>query len=577
MILHPILGLAFFLLILSVTVQGAVIEFNWTVNYLRWAPDCVDKLVIAINEGFPGPTINVTEGDTIKVNVLNKLPTEGIVIHWHGMHQKGTPWADGTAFVSQCPIGPGEEFLYEFVAARVGTYFYHGHHGMQRAAGFYGALNVHPRNRTVEPFKYDKEYTILLNDWWHKSVHEQEYNLLADSFKWVGEPQSLLIGGRGAYNCSKVPNFPGASSDTGDFVKCNSSSPQCVPFSITVDPGKTYRLRISSVASLAALNFILEGHVMTVVEVDGHYVKPVVVDNLDVYSGESFSVLFTADQDPSRNYWAGVNVRARLPSTPTGVAVLSYNPNDPGMLPTTPRPVSPAWNDFALSMSKAKQYVAHPDFKEPLPQKATDRHLFLLNLQNTWKNGRRWSANNISFVPTSTPILAAYKYNLMGEAPASPPDSYPTDYNISAPPPFPEANEGHAAYEFNLGDVVDVIIQNANSLTASNSEIHPWHLHGHDFWLLGYGNGKFNVSTDYATMDTSQAPRRNTVPVFPWGWTVIRFVADNPGLWPFHCHIEPHLHMGMGVIFGEGLNQLPDMPKRTLGCGLTKDNSNIGI
>ncbi|KAG6544093.1 hypothetical protein Mapa_014510 [Marchantia paleacea] len=65
-------------------------------------------------------------------------------------------------------------------------------------------------------------------------------------------------------------------------------------------------------------------------------------------------------------------------------------------------------------------------------------------------------------------------------------------------------------------------------------------------------------------------PRRNTVLLFPYGWTVIRFVADNPGVWPFHCHIEPHFHMGMGVMFAEGVDNLPKIPKQNMGCGLTK-------
>ena len=62
----------------------------------------------------------------------------------------------------------------------------------------------------------------------------------------------------------------------------------------------------------------MQGHPMTVVEADGHYVKPFVVDSLSIYSGETYSVLIKADQDPNRNYWLASNVVGRQPGTPTG-------------------------------------------------------------------------------------------------------------------------------------------------------------------------------------------------------------------------------------------------------------------
>ncbi|KAL2535949.1 Plant L-ascorbate oxidase [Forsythia ovata] len=65
-------------------------------------------------------------------------------------------------------------------------------------------------------------------------------------------------------------------------------------------------------------------------------------------------------------------------------------------------------------------------------------------------------------------------------------------------------------------------------------------------------------------------PLRNTAVVFPYGWTALRFVADNPGAWAFHCHIEPHFHMGMGVIFAEGVHRVKKIPNQALACGLAE-------
>ncbi|GLJ51150.1 hypothetical protein SUGI_1088730 [Cryptomeria japonica] len=490
----------------------SVHSHKWKIDYLEWSPDCVKETAIAINGQYPGPAIKAQVGDTIVVEVENLLPTENVVIHWHGIHQIGTPWNDGTASVSQCPIFAGETYNYTFVVDMPGTYFYHGHYGLQRTAGLYGWLIVDAAEK--EPFSYDGELRILLNDQWHQSVYEQSYGLSSRPMHWVGEPQSLLMEGRGKFNCSK----PGR----GD---CNPSNPQCSPTLLPVNSGSTYRLRIASVASLSSLNFIIQGHKMTVVEADGHYVEPVEVDNLDVYSGESYSVLLKANQDPSRNYWSGVNVRSRVPMTPTGLSILNYVPNPSTKLPVGAPPSSPPWNDFTYSKDLAKKYVALKGMEKPPPLRL-DRQLLLLNTQNYINGAIKWAINNISLVPPPTPYLVAMKYNIKER-------QYPL---------------------------------------PNHSEVHPWHMHGHDFWILGYGEGAFDPRKDPQTFNLVNPPLRNTVPLFPYGWTAVRFVADNPGAWLFHCHLEAHLFMGMGIIFAEGIDKVGTIPTSTMGCGLTKES-----
>lgn len=62
-------------------------HFKWEVEYKYWSPDCIENIVMAINGQFPGPTIRAKVGDTINVELTNKLSTEGVVIHWHGIRQ----------------------------------------------------------------------------------------------------------------------------------------------------------------------------------------------------------------------------------------------------------------------------------------------------------------------------------------------------------------------------------------------------------------------------------------------------------------------------------------------------------
>eukprot|EP01018_Ginkgo_biloba_P037919 Gb_05992 [translate_table: standard] len=544
---------------LMLQVSAATMHHHkWKINYQSWSPDCVQVNIISINGQYPGPTIWAKAGDTLVVELENQMPTENVVLHWHGIRQIGSPWNDGTASMSQCAIYSGDTYVYKFVVDRPGTYFYHGHYGLQRSAGLYGSLIVDSAEK--EPFTYDGELSIVLNDWWHTNTYDQAVGLSSIPFVFVGEPQSLLIEGRGRYNCS-----------LGTSRACNATNSQCTPFVLSVKPGKTYRLRIASVASLSALNFLIEGHNMTVVEADGHYVEPVTLENLDVYSGESYSVLITANQNPSKNYWAALNVRGRQPKTPTGLALFNYLPNPSTKLPTTPPPVSPRWNDYAYSKSLSKKFLALKGREERPPLKS-DRQLILLNTQNKIDGYTKWAINNISLAPPPTPYLAAMKYKIHGAYDTSPPpDVYePRDYNITLPPSNPNAVSGSGVYVLKMNSAVDVILQNANTLTANNSEIHPWHLHGHDFWILGYGEGAFDPQKDPKKYNLLNPPLRNTVALFPYGWTALRFRADNPGVWAFHCHLEAHFFMGMGVMFAEGIEKVGKVPSSSMGCGLTR-------
>lgn len=59
----------------------------------------VERGIMTINQQLPGPSINVCKGDRIIVDVSNHMPGQGLTIHWHGIHQKKTPWMDGIAMV----------------------------------------------------------------------------------------------------------------------------------------------------------------------------------------------------------------------------------------------------------------------------------------------------------------------------------------------------------------------------------------------------------------------------------------------------------------------------------------------
>ncbi|KAE9614909.1 putative L-ascorbate oxidase [Lupinus albus] len=309
-------------------------------------------------------------------------------------------------------------------------------------------------------------------------------------------------------------------------------------------------------------------HKLVVVEVDGNYVEPFTVDDIDIYSGDSYSVLLTTNQDPKQNYWISIGVRGRFSRTPQGLTILHYKTVPDSVLPTLPPPITPRWNDFDRSKAFINKIVAR--MGTPTPPKLCDKRIFLLNTQTLVDEIIKWSINNVTLSLPKIPYLASIKFNLKGAFDQkSPPENYPDNYDIFKPPLNPSTNVGNGVYMFQMNQVVDVILQNTNNLLGYRSEVHPWHMHGHDFWVLGYGEGKFQPGKDDAKLNLKNPPLRNNAVLFPHGWTALRFKADNPGVWPFHCHIEPHLHMGMGVIFAEAVQNVNNIPKQALACALT--------
>ncbi|KAJ7948985.1 L-ascorbate oxidase [Quillaja saponaria] len=543
-------------------VEARYRHYKWEVKYQYKSPDCFKKLTISINGRSPGPTILAQQGDTIVVELKNSLLTENLAVHWHGIRQIGSPWSDGTEGVTQCPILPGDNFIYKFVVDRPGTYLYHAHYGLQKEAGLYGSIIVSVPSNVSEPFTYDYDHSIILNDWYHKSTHEQATGLSSIPFGWVGEPQSLLINGRGKFNCSLSSLVAGV---------CNALNPECSPYVLTVIPGKTYRLRIGSLTSLSAISFGMQGHNLTVVEADGHYVEPFVVKNIYIYSGETYSVLLKANQDSSRNYWAITNVVSRKPSTPNGLAILNYHPNHPEKLPPTIPPTGPLWSDTASRLAQSFAIKAHRGHITAPPLKS-DRVIVLLNTQNKIDGFFKWSLNNVSLTLPHTPYLVALKFNLTDAFDQTPPpDNYDSmNYDIFSVAKNVNATSSNGIYRLKFNTTVDIILQNANTMTVNNSETHPWHLHGHDFWILGYGNGKFDMKRDPQKYNLLNPIMKNTVPVHPYGWTALRIQTNNPGVWLFHCHIESHFYMGMSVVFEAGVEKVGKLPSTIMGCGKTR-------
>lgn len=120
-----------------------------------------EKLKVwAYNGQVPGPTLRVRVGDTVRVRFKNRLPQES-TIHWHGIRLPNA--MDGVPYLTQPPVEPGGEFLYEFVVPDAGTFWFHPHvrSSEQVERGLYGVLIV----EDAEPPPYSREEIWVLDDW----------------------------------------------------------------------------------------------------------------------------------------------------------------------------------------------------------------------------------------------------------------------------------------------------------------------------------------------------------------------------------------------------------------------------
>jgi FtsP/CotA-like multicopper oxidase with cupredoxin domain len=111
------------------------------------------------NGTVPGPELRVTQGDRLRVTLINHLPVS-TAIHWHGLRLPNAE--DGVAGITQDAVPSGSQYTYEFVVKDPGTYWYHSHQDTENQVpmGLYGALVVEP----AQGQRYDRDYTVMLGD-----------------------------------------------------------------------------------------------------------------------------------------------------------------------------------------------------------------------------------------------------------------------------------------------------------------------------------------------------------------------------------------------------------------------------
>lgn len=432
--------------------------------------------------------------------------------------------------------------------------------------------------------------------------------------------------GGGAAACSpSVFTVPPGRSPQQPWA--SALNPGCTHEALSLTPGKTYRLRLIASTTLVYLSVCFEGHNVTLISADAVPVDPIVYGPgqcVDVNSGQRMDVLLTADADPSRNYWITAVPQFRAGS-PSGFGILRYAGQNATLPPTPARQAAntSAWTlaqHAAVHTLAALLSPANASYDQPAAIKyythgyasmtppAFPARVVVVNLSQPLieSNGAiKWALNNVvaQKAPPCTPLLRTLagspsmltaantnvltdsaKYNAstagmvgiyVGEGVNAP------TYVEGLSPVRNNPQIGTHYVVIGGGETIDVVINNgpANAFNGdyrptvgaarTAQEQHPFHLHGHHFWVLGYGMGYFNASLA-AGLNTINPAYRDTVTIPLGGWVVIRFVADNPGVWPLHCHILPHAFMGQQLFFAEDVakawNPAPPTPTCSKTC-----------
>lgn len=280
--------------------------------------------------GLPvGPEIRVTEGDLLRVMLTNNLP-EPTTIHWHGLPVPNE--MDGVPNMPLPAVLPGETFTYEFVARPSGTYWYHSHVGYQLDQGLAGPLIVEPAS---ELGAYDREYTLLLDDW----VTVDNGGPAATRRQSGGMMSGMMGGGMmgGSRQASAGPlTEPVYQAFTINGQVAKSLSP------FTVKQGERVRLRLVNAAAATIFGLRLAGHSLNVTHADGRPVEPLPVDAVWLGMGERYDLEFTAD-NPGR--WSLYAMASNVPD-PVDLATFVYSgvtgtENSGDSLPRTLR-----WNEY---------------------------------------------------------------------------------------------------------------------------------------------------------------------------------------------------------------------------------------
>ncbi|CAK7244933.1 MAG: hypothetical protein STHCBS139747_006498 [Sporothrix thermara] len=488
---------------------GVVREYWWEITNTTAAPDGIERTILSINGTVPGPTIYADWGDTVVVHVTNSLANNGSSLHFHGIRQYHTNQNDGVTSLTQCPIAPGASYTYTWKAAQYGSSWYHSHYYVQAWDGVFGGIQINGPATA----NYDEDLGVLiLNDWMHETA-----DALLVQAEHSGPPKlnGGLLNGTNTYTDSATGTTTGQR------------------YSTTFTAGQRYRLRLVNAAADTQFRFSIDNHTLQVIAADFVPIVPYATESISISMGQRYDVIVTAnattvvDNADITDFWMRAVMVQGCSNNDSPNNVLGIVRYDAA---STADPTTTAWasatDDGTAAcedepMASLVPYVPVTASSSPVNTTTFAVNLYTSNGIGLWEMGKTSFVSQWDY-PT---LLQVSERN----------DTWGESQNVYA---YPEANTWNY-----------LVVQ------TTNNAAHPLHMHGHDFWVLGQGEGKFDATT--ASLTLENPPRRDVVLLPGDGYVVIAFYTDNPGVWLIHCHIAWHTTEGLAIQLLEREAEIP--------------------
>ena len=541
-----------------------------------------------INGTVPGPLLRFKEGEPITLDVHNALD-EDSSIHWHGLLVPTN--MDGVPGLSYPGIKPGETYRFHYEVKQSGTYWYHSHSGLQEQVGVYGPIVIDPRD--ADPVAYDVEFVVLLSDWTFEDPERIFANLkrmdgyynyqkrtVFDFFDdvrargWKSTMADRRMWGRMRMAPSDIADVTGA---TYTYLM-NGYGPDS-NWTGLFTPGQRVRVRFINGSAMTFFNVRIPGLEMTVVQADGQNVSPVVIDEFQIGTAETYDVVVTPSGDQAYTIFAEAMDRsgyARGTLTPRAgltapVPALRARPlstmkdmgmdhgsrtrmdhghtsrMDHGRTSTNDRESAQmdhsrmdhgrtAANDHEsdqMDHGSMRQMKRGERQHDELSMMATHDHPQGPGVANlTEMPGARLGEPGAGLSDVGHRVLTyldlrALEPNTDDRLPVRSLELHLTGSMERYMWSFDgeKFTEVEGPIQFEQGERLRMVLVNDTMMA------HPIHLHGM-FVELVNGNGSFN-------------PRKHTIVVKPGERLAVDITADAPGLWAFHCHLLYHMKAGM--------------------------------
>jgi CopA family copper-resistance protein len=558
-------------------ISGETIDL--TISEQLFLLDGRTGMAMTINGTIPGPVIRLKEGQSATLRVTNRLE-EHTSIHWHGLLLP--PAVDGVPGVSFAGIEPGATFTYRFPVKQSGTYWFHSHSGGQELAGMYAPMIIDPIE--PEPFRYERDYVVMLSDWSFESPETLLSNLKKQGGYYNFQKRAageFLIDVRRMGFWAAIKNYlmwDQMRMDPTDFADVTGYTFTYLMNGLSLAgnwtglfrPGERVRLRLINAASMTFYDVRIPGLTMTVVQADGQNVQPVVVDELRMGVAETYDVIVQPVEDRAYTIFAETMDRS-------GYARGTLAPRA-GMEAAIPqrrsRPLR-TMEDMGMSMEgmdmegrdmprmkmpdmKPPDYNPHMEHGSETPPMPDIHEMPAMDAGDQGRS-KIPGAEPVKHGPdhhgTGNQMVAEYSQNRMGEPGRGLEGSgrrvlLYTD--LKSLVPHPDQREPEREIELHLtgsmnrymwsfdgkkySDAPDPIRFRYGErvrLTFVNDTMmeHPIHLHG--MWMhLENGTG-------------AHLPRKHVVIVKPAERLSVAVTADTPGPWAFHCHLLFHMDAGM--------------------------------